>query len=246
MYNLLISLAVGLVITVAVKLFDFSIWAGLIPGVIAAIATFIYLTRRVTVKLQGLMALVQKELSVQPSNPRELKQTMDRAIKMLESGLAWDKWQFRLGSAIHGQIGLLKYMGKDLDGAAPHLAKAHKSDHMSKAFEGALYYQKKDHARMRSAFEAAVSSSSGKKESLVWAVYAWCLTQLKERDEALRLIARAVEINPTDEKLKSTLSALQNDKRLKMKPYEPMWWNFQLEAPPPTAMGGRRVQYLRR
>lgn len=244
MYNLLISLAVGVVVTVAVKLFDFSIWAGLIPGVIAAVATFIYLTRRVTVRLQGLMALVQKELSTQPSNPKELQATMGRAIKMLESGLAWEKWQFRLGAAIHGQIGLLKYMGKDLDGAAPHLAQAHSSDFMAKAFEGALYYQKKDYARMRAAFDAAVVK--GKKESIIWAAYAWCLVQIKERDEALRVLARAVETNPTDEKLKSSLSALQNDKRLKMKPYEPMWWNFQLESPPPTAMGGRRVQYLRR
>lgn len=244
MYNLLISLAVGVVVTLLVKLADFSIWAGLIPGLIVAIGVFLYLTRRVTLKLQGLMGQVQKELSVQPSNPREVQQTIGRAIKMLEGGLVWDKWQFRLGSAIHGQIGMLKYLAKDFDGAAASFGKAHSSDYMSKAFEGALHYQRKDFTKMRSSFEASVKA--GKKESIVWAAYAWCLVQLKERDEALRVLARAVEINPTDEKLKGSLSQLQNDKRLKMKPYEPMWWQFGLETPPQTPMGGRRVQYLRR
>lgn len=244
MYNLLISLAVGVAVTFLVKLFGFSIWAGLVPGVIAAVGAFIYLTRRVMVQLQKLMGEVQKELGAQPGNPKEAQQAIARAIKMLEGGLVWDKWQFRVASSIHGQIGLLKYMSKDFDGAAKHFAQAHPSDHMSKAFEGALHYQRKEYAKMRASFELAVKR--GKKESIIWAVYAWCLTQLKERDEALRVLARAVENNPTDEKLKNSLSALQNDKRLKMKAYEPMWWQFGLETPPPMVMGGRRSHFVRR
>ncbi|HYO74145.1 MAG TPA: tetratricopeptide repeat protein, partial [Archangium sp.] len=96
-------------------------------------------------------------------------------------------------------------------------------------------------------FETAVTA--GKKEPLVWAVYAWCLVQNKEKDEALRVLGRGVEANPSDEKLKNSLSALQNDKKLKMKPYEPMWWQFGLEAPPPQMLGGgggRRVQFTPR
>ena len=52
------------------------------------------------------------------------------------------------------------------------------------------------------------------------------------------------------EKLKASLTQLQNDKRLKMKPYEPTWWQFGLEAPPMPTMGGggggRRVQFITR
>ena len=50
--------------------------------------------------------------------------------------------------------------------------------------------------------------------------------------------------NPSDEKLKKALTALQNDKRLKMSPWEPMWWQLGLETPamqqPQFAGAGRR------
>ena len=68
--------------------------------------------------------------------------------------------------------------------------------------------------------------------------------------QALAVLARGAEANPADEKLKGSLVQLQNDKRLKMKPYEPLWWQFGLESPPPQMMGGggggRRVQFTRR
>ena len=59
-------------------------------------------------------------------------------------------------------------------------------------------------------------------------------------------MARTVEANPSEEKLKGGLTALQNDKKLKMKPYEPMWWQFGLENPPLQQMGGRQVRFERR
>jgi hypothetical protein len=59
-------------------------------------------------------------------------------------------------------------------------------------------------------------------------------------------MARSVEQNPSDERLKTALSALQNDKKLKMKPFEPMWWQFGLEQPPMEYSGQRRVQFQRR
>jgi hypothetical protein len=46
------------------------------------------------------------------------------------------------------------------------------------------------------------------------------------------VLARAVETNPTDEKLKSNMVALQNEKKLKMKAYSPEWYQFHLEKPP--------------
>jgi tetratricopeptide (TPR) repeat protein len=245
MYNLFISIAVGIVVTLAIKLMGLELWKGLVPGVIAFLGAFIYLARRVSGKIQALSGAAQKELSAQPSNARERQQRVDKAIKLLEEGLVYDKWQFLVGAEIHAQIGMIKYMMKDLAGAQPHLNKAHARNYMAMAIRGALHYQRKELPQMEQAFEAAVKS--GKKEGLVWAAYAWCLLQNKEKDKALKVLARAVETNPTDEKLKSNLTALQNDKKLKMKAYEPMWWQFGLEQPPlQTNPGGRRVQFQRR
>ena len=245
MYNALIALAAGIIVTLLVKLAGFSLWAGIIPGVLVFLGTFILLARRVTQKLQLVVSAAQKELSVQPTNAKDRQQRVDKGIKILESGLVYERWHPMVGSQIHGQIGMLKYAMKDLEGAQPHLVKAGPRNAMAQAMTGALHYQKKELDKMRVAFERAVKA--GKKEPIVWAVYAWCLMQTKQKDQALSVLARAVETNPNDEKLKASLGAVQNDKKLKMRAYEPMWWQFGLESPPMQGMGGqRRVQFQRR
>ena len=165
-------------------------------------------------------------------------------MKTLEQGLQYDRWQIMVASQVHGQIGILHYMMKDYAAAEPHLAQASNRDPMAQAMRGALHYQRKEYGPMTEAFERAVKA--GKKEGLVWAVYAWCLQQSKEREKAIAVLGRAVAANPSDEKLKAALTALQNDKRMKMKPWEPMWWQFNLEVPPQDFGGGRRVQFQRR
>src|SRR6266851_1442289 len=244
MFNLLIALAAGILVSVLVKLAGFAIWAGLVPGVLVFFGSFILLGRRVAQKVQALSKVAEKELSAQPTNQRERQQRMEKAIKILESGLRYDRWQFLIGAEIHAQIGMIQYVSKHLDEAQVHFGKANPRNYMAKAMQGALFYQRKDYPAMERSFEAAVKS--GKKEPLVWAAYAWCLGQLKEKDKALKVMARAVEANPSEEKLKAGLTALQNDKRLKMRMYEPLWWQFGLEQPPLQTMSNRRVQFQRR
>lgn len=256
MYTILISLASGIVIALGIKLLGFPLWAGIIPGVLALLVAFLLLARWVSKRVQVHTDAMQKQFDPQPTNQKELQQAVARALKDLEQALAYEKWQLTVGPGIHAQMGILKYMVKDLDGALVHfqqstpsnaLAKVLPQDPMAKALEGALHYQRKNYTAMESAFEAAVGY--GKKDPVVWAAYAWCLLQIKERDKALRVLSRAVDANPSDEKLKASLTQVQNDKRLKMKPYEPGWWNFGLETPPPQApVGGRgrRVQFINR
>jgi len=244
MYNLLISIAVGVVIAIAIRLFQFPLLAGLIPGLLAFAATFILLGRRLQVRITALGEAVKKELSTMTGNQREQRVKLDKAVKILEDGLRYARWQFLVGPSLHSQIGQLKYTFKDYDGALEHFKQGTPRDYFGKAMEGALWYQRKDPEKMRAAFEEAVKH--GKKEAIIWAIYAWCLLQQKEKEQALKVMARAVEANPTEEKLKAGLTALQNDKKLKMKPYEPMWWQFGLENPPLQQMGGRQVRFERR
>ena len=128
-------------------------------------------------------------------------------------------------------------MVKDYVQAEPHLKKASVRNGLAQALLGALHYQRKEYAEMERAFEGAVKSQ--KKESVLWAAYAWCLLQRKERGKALQVMNRAVTANPNDEKLKAGLVALQNDKKLKMRAWEPAWWQFGLESPP--EMMGKRT-----
>jgi tetratricopeptide (TPR) repeat protein len=245
MLNLLIALTAGVLVTVLIKLLGFSIWAGIVPGVLALIGSYVFLARRVALKVQALSKAAEKELSAQPTNQRERQQRVEKAIRLLEEGLVYDRWQFLIGSEIHAQIGMIRYVAKDYPQAEVHLAKANSRNYMAKALHAALHYQRKEYDQMEKLFEAAVKA--GKKEGVVWAAYAWCLSQLKEKEKAMKVMARAVEANPSDEKLKAGLTALQNDKRLRMKAFEPMWWQFGLEQPPLQQVpGGRRVQFQRR
>lgn len=248
MINLALSLAAGLAVALLIKLgFGFPWVAAIIPGTIAFIAAFILLGRRIFVKIQAINAEVQKELQAMPPNPREQKVRIDKAIKLLETALQFERWQFLVAAEVHGQIGMIKYMVKDTEGAVPALAKANPRNYLAQAMLGAIAFQKKDAAAMEKRFEAAVTN--GKKEGLMWASYAWCLLQNKERDKAIKVLARGVEANPSDEKLKAALVALQNDKKLKMKAWEPGWWQLGLEAPqqpqPMFAGGGRGMRFRR-
>jgi tetratricopeptide (TPR) repeat protein len=243
MYNLLIAFAAGVVVTVAVRLAGLSWLAGIVPGVLVFIGAYVLLAKRIADKLKALVANAQKELQ-SISSPRDKDAKVAKAVKTLEQGLQYERWQIMVAPQVHGQIGILHYMMKDYAAAEPHLVQASGRDAMSQAMLGALRYQRKQYGPMAEAFEKAVKA--GKKEGLVWAVYAWCLQQSKERDKAMAVLARAVAANPSDEKLKAAQTALQNDKRLKMKPWEPMWWQFNLESPPQDFGGGRRVQFQRR
>lgn len=245
MINLGISLALAAAVFAAVRLFGFPIYAGAIPATIVFLGVFVVLGRRTFTQIQKLMGQVQNELQAMPPSAKERKVRVDKVVKMLEAALPLGRWQFLVEAQIYGQIGMLKYLFEDYDGAKAAFAKSSPRDYYVKSMEGALAFKKKDFPTMEKAFEAAVTH--GKKEGLMWATYAWCLMQNKEKDKALKVLSRAVEQNPSDEKLKGALTALQNDKRLKMAPWEPAWWQFHLEAPPqqqPMFMGGgRRARY---
>ncbi|HEY1416755.1 MAG TPA: tetratricopeptide repeat protein [Myxococcaceae bacterium] len=230
-------------VTVAVRLAGLPLYAGVVPGVLVFLGVYVLLARRIMKKLQALALAAQNELKA-ISSPRDQAPKIAKAIRTLEQGLALDKWQFMVAAQVHGQIGQLHYMVKDYEAAEPNLLEASRRDAMAQAMLGALYYQRKDYPKMTETFERAVKA--GKKEGIVWAVYAWCLQRTKEREKAISVLGRAVTANPSDEKLKSALSALQNDKRMKMQGWGHLWYGFHLEAPPQDFGGGRRVQFQRR
>jgi tetratricopeptide (TPR) repeat protein len=244
MINLLLSLAAGVAVTVAITLMGFHVLAGILPGTIAFVGLYIVLGRRSFMKLHAIIQQVQAELSSMPPNKKEQLLKAEKAIKLLESALPLGKWQFLLEGEVHGQIGMIKFLIKDVEGAMASFAKAGPRNYFARAMQAAILFQKKDFTGMEKSFEEAVKH--GRKEGLMWAAYAWCLLQNKESDKAIKVLARGVEANPSDEKLKTALTAVQNDKRLKMKAWEPMWWQLGLEQPPmpqPHFFQGRRPRY---
>jgi len=238
MYNLLIAFGLAAAIFLGVTLAGFSPWAAIVPAMIALIATNIGLSVRITRKIRELFSVAEADFKAQ---------RFDKGVKTLEEGFKYAKWQLLVESELHANLGLIHYSLKNFDKARPHLEKASArgpAGARAKAMLGCLHFQAKEEQAMTAAFEQAVKA--GKKEGIVWSAYAFCLNKLGKRDDALKVLGRAVEQNPSDEKLKANLVALQNDKKMKMKAYEPEWFQYHLEKPRPEMGGfhpggGRRV-----
>jgi tetratricopeptide (TPR) repeat protein len=233
MYNLLISLAAAVATTVATGFIfgggEFEFWYGLVPGLIVFVALFIYLARRILNQMQELVGEAQREFH---------NQNIDRGIEVLEQARPLAKWQFFLGSQIDGQIGSVLYMAKRFDEAEPYLKRSFKKNWVSRAQLGVLYYKKKKYSEMEEVFEEAVAAN--KKESLLWNLYAYCMWKRGKRDEAIDVLNRAMEAVESDEKTERNLKALKNNRKMKMRGWNMMWYQFHLDRPPVARQQFRR------
>jgi len=228
MYNLLISLAVGAAAALAILAFGLGWVATLGPGLVAFVAAYIVLARRTTKQLERLFESMQKELQAQ---------RIDRAVASLQAAFPLSRWQFLVAAQLHSAIGQLLYVKQDFDAALPHLEKSWVRQWVARGMLGAAHYRRKDVDGAVRILEEAVKAS--KKEGLLWAVYAWVLEDAGRHDEAIRILGRGVTANEKDEKLKATLQALQNGKKLKLgKTYQQEWFQFHLERPPTQLVGG--------
>ncbi len=239
MINLLLSLAAGVAVAVAILLGSSFGWAAAVgPGAVVAVGAYVLLSRRSFKQLESLFEEAQKEI---------MAQKFEKAVRTLEGGFALAPWQFLVRSQIHSQIGVLQYVRQEFDAALPHLEKSFSRHWLARAMLATSRYRKRDLDGAVKVFEDAVGAN--KKEGLLWAVYAWCLEREGRHDEAVAVMARAAKANPSDEKVKSVLQSLQNDKKLKLgKVYEEQWFQFHLERMPDTMgpRGGRRVVFQRR
>ncbi len=239
MYNLLISLAAGVAVAAAIRFgADFSWPAAVAPGVVAAVGTYILLVRRILKKMERLMEGMQREVQARK---------MDKAIQTLQGGFVLAPWQFLVAAQLHSNIGVLHYLNEDYDAALPHLEKSFAKHWIARGMLAALRYRRKDVAGARQVFDDAVKAN--RKEGVLWAAYAWVLEKEGQHDAAIAVLGRGVQANPSDDKLKASLQALQNGKKLKLgKLYEEQWFQFRLEAPPtqligPGFRGNRRALY---
>ena len=179
MYNLLISIAAGLVAFVALSFLvgggDFKPLYGLVPALLVLAGTYFYLARRTMKQAEEIMTRAQAILQgaqggTMSRSPKQVEKLIGKAIGVLKEGYPLDTWQFWIKAQIDGQIGQLLYMAKKYDQSEKYLKNALKRHWIAKAMLGALYYKKKNHDAMREVFDEAVGAN--KKEALLWNLYA--------------------------------------------------------------------------
>ncbi len=244
MINLLISILIALGVFATFTAI-FSPFAAILPGLIAFLASYIVFTSRAMKQVNAISAQAQKEMQAQK---------FDRAVETFKRGFVLEKRQLLVGPLMHTNLGTLLYAKGDFEAAKPHLEQSNRWGWLTRTMLGGNYailramlacyhYRNRRYDEMRKVFETAVKQ--GKKDSLVWSLYAYCLSKIGEREEAMQVLGRAAQANPKDERIKSNLLALQNNKRMKMKAYTPQFYQFHIEPPPPEATG-RRVIWQRR
>ena len=249
MLALIYALAAAVVVGVAAAFIPFigPIGAAL-PGLIAGVAAYLFLVRRVNARLQSEIGGIQAML---------MKKNIDGALTTLEGiKRRYARWVFLLGSQIDGQIGAILYMKKDFDGARPYLERAFVRNWDAKLMLACLLSgqvqekkgkdKKADLAAADAVLERVVKYTP--KQGLLWATWAWLHWSAGDSKRAIEILARGKQVlGDADPHLTANLLALQNDKKLKMKGYGDSWYAFHLEQHPMVMQAQRgNVRFARR
>ena len=196
----------------------------IVPGVLAFVAVYYFLARRVYKAVEGVFSAAAKHLQQQPPK-------LDLAISTLESARKFVSYQFGVRSQIDAQIGVIYFLQKEFKKSQPYLESSISFGHwLGAAMLAVIHYKKKRPAEMKEALEVAVKK--GKKEALAWNLYAYLMVQSSDRDAAQAVLIRGVKATKDNENVKSALLAVQNNKKIKMKAFKEQWYQFHLEQPP--------------
>jgi len=219
MINLGISLAVYTLFFLALNF-----GAGLSPIYSALISllgfagSFYLLSRRTSKQLTVLMEGVQRDMQAGRA---------DKAVKSLQAAYPLGKWQFFVSAQIEAQIGSILYLKRDFAQAFDHLKKGFSRHWVAMAMLAICYMKRNKPEQMKAAFEKCVAAT--KNESLPWALYAYCLEKVGQRSKAIEILEKGIKKGAADDTLLANLGALQEGKKMKMKGYGDLWYQFHLE-----------------
>lgn len=259
MYTALISLGIFVLgMFLPGLIFDWSVKWTALPSLAFAIAAFVWMSRRMAKQFEAINAAAERELQAlqqlgqqmaqRPNlrNPILLSQRLDAAVAVYLGGFRLARWQIGIGTMLNARVGMLLFSKPQLVPDAnigdciPYLEKARvkgkKAQLLSNlwpawAMLAIAYYKKdkKDLARTRAVFEGCLANV--RKEAMFWQLYAWVLAAENQTDDAIGVLARAREVLPDDEAIKENLTALQNRKKMQMRAYGDLWYQFALEMP---------------
>ncbi|MCK4979108.1 MAG: hypothetical protein KAS62_01870, partial [Candidatus Delongbacteria bacterium] len=198
MRNILISIIVAVAITAGVNYLLENLGFSILIAVIVGLVTFFILIKKTMKELEGLNEKAQKAI---------YSQKFERAIRIYESGLVLRKKSPFIAGQIYGMIGMLYFMRRDNKNAKPNLQKASSLNWVAKGMLGVIYMHEKNITDMDKVFRNMVSS--GKKEGLAWALYAYCLSKINKREDAIKILEEGnKKLKEVDDRIKSNILEL--------------------------------------
>lgn len=235
MYNLLISAGAALVVLL-ILLFGFQLawWGSLLIAVVVFTGVFVLFSRIIMKKVMVIIEAAGKDLQAQ---------RFEKAIRELKDALQYGKWQVYVDGQINSQIGMIYYMKRDFSNAFPYLEKSFFKNWVAMAMLAICYMKRQKKDKMIATFEKTVQWNS--KESLLWNIYAYCLVESGEPTKAKEILEKGLKKMPGDVHLTENLENLNQGKKMKMRSFGDLWFQFHLESVAAiqkhqmAAMGGR-------
>ncbi|RMF42986.1 MAG: hypothetical protein D6751_11135 [Deltaproteobacteria bacterium] len=236
MYSLLISAVASFATTLVLQhLAGFDVWVAIFGGIIVFAGVYFLLLKLVMKKVQAIMDTAQRDIQANRT---------EKAVKVLEQGYRYAGWQFYLREQVNSQIGSIYYLKRDFSKAFDYLQKGFFRNWSSMAMLAICYMHKRQNKKMMETFDKAISGS--KKEDMLYNLYAWCLERIGEKDKAIKVLEKGVAKADDKEAVRVNLEALKEGRKMKMKQYGDLWYQFHLEKPgaiikkQTKAMQGRR------
>lgn len=234
MYNILISAAAAVAVLVILLLVKLPWWGCLLVALALFGGLFVLLSRITMKKVMAIIETAGKDLQ---------GQRFEKAVRELKDALKYGKWQIYVNGQINSQIGMIYYMKRDFSNAFPYLEKSFFKNWAAMGMLAICYMKRQKKDKMIATFEKAVMGSP--KESLLWNLYAYCLNECGDTTKAKEALEKGLKKLPGDAPLKENLENLQQGKKLKMRSFGDMWFQFHLESMATiqkhqmAAMGGR-------
>jgi hypothetical protein len=148
MYNLLFSLAAGLIVALAIRFGTSFGWIGsIIPGVLAAAIAYVALNLRAQKRLAAMV-----EAAVAEAQARRF----ERAIQLAKGAQKMTPWLFGADAALSALIGQFQWWKGDTDGALPYLERAPKAQWPARLMLAIARWRKRDLVGMQQIFEATL------------------------------------------------------------------------------------------
>ncbi len=240
MLNMLISFACSALSSALMMRFVTpNMWITMAVSAVVFAGIFMLLTRITMKKVGALMEVAQRDMMANRS---------DKAVKELLDGMKYGAWQIYVKQQIQSQIGTIYYLKRDFKEAVPYLEKGFVRNWVSMSMLAITYMKKNKTSKMVETFGKAVSGN--RKEPMVYAVYAFCMDRIGERGKAVEVLKKGIA-KTSDERLQENMDLLESGKKMKMKGFGDMWYQFHLEKQgaiikkQTKAMTGRRKQVLR-
>ncbi|MHB1397935.1 MAG: tetratricopeptide repeat protein [Trichloromonadaceae bacterium] len=219
MYNLLISFFLSTTVAVLLHtLAGLDLWIATLVSVLVFMGAYFLLTRYFMKKVGELMESAQRDIQAG---------RVDKAVKTLQEGYRYGKWQIYVKSNIDAQIGTILYLKRDFSAAFDYLQKGFVRQWVAMGMLGICYMKRNKPGKMIETFDKATAAA--KKEPLLWNLYAFCLDHVGEKQKAIAVMEKGLKKTKDHPQLKANLELLKEGKKMRMLDYGDIWYQFHLE-----------------